>query len=134
MKQPIGQFSGKNWILTETWECKLSPVYRLPALNITVLPGFTSDGASIPRILWPLVGPRFAPETFAAAFAHDALYGAHLTRRAYADYQFYFLLRELDVRRIKAESYWAAVRTCGWFAWRKSKEEIESARKFINLS
>jgi hypothetical protein len=78
--QPIGAFcSDTEWMLHKPWRV----ITRLGTLLI--LPGFKSDGASIPKFLWSIVGPRFAPTTFAAALAHDALYRSGLCSRKDAD-------------------------------------------------
>ena len=39
----------------------------------TVLPGFISDGASIPPLFWQLAGPPFGGEYTEAAILHDAM-------------------------------------------------------------
>lgn len=46
--------------------------------GIVAIPkGFESDGATIPRILWPLASP-FDDELRVAAVVHDYLYTTHL--------------------------------------------------------
>ena len=41
---------------------------------VHVHPGFRTDGASIPRLLWRVFGSPYDPDIFAAAIGHDALY------------------------------------------------------------
>jgi len=125
---PVGRFDPdlRVWVLTWPWRVQVDgDVWTIGA-------GFISDGASIPRFLWPVVGPQFDPRTFTAAFLHDVLYAVQLTSRAYADERFYEDLRRVGIRRTKAWAYWAAVRAFGWAAWRsKSPGEIAWARDLI---
>lgn len=132
MKQPVGRFDTESglWELTRQWVCDLGA-----AGVLTILPGFRSDGASIPRVLWPYVGPRLAARTFPAALAHDALYASHLVTRATADRVFWRLLRIMGVGPVKAGAYWLAVRIGGWLAWRaKTPSSIAVARCVVSLS
>ena len=128
LTQPIGRFSGGGlWELVEQWECPLSDGSLL-----VVMPGFQSDGASIPRFLWPAVGPRFNPRTFAAAFCHDALYASKLRSRAFADNEFRRHLSMLSFRLERC--YWLAVRVFGRSAWRRHKEHsVERAKMYVSI-
>lgn len=113
--QPVGRFDAESgqWIAAQDWCCDLSD-----GSVLVIRSGFRSDGASIPRPLWPLVGPRFAASTFPAALAHDAMYAGELVPRDMADREFMLLLRATGVCRFKARAYWLAVRGFGWLVWR----------------
>jgi hypothetical protein len=128
LSQPIGRFNHNGmWELSHRWECKLSD-----GRTLVVQDGFESDGASIPRLLWPAVGPRFNPRTFVAAFAHDALYASKLTTRKFADDEFLHMLKLLRFRLPYA--YWLGVRVGGWAAWRGHKGfSVERARLYVSL-
>lgn len=112
--RPVGEFDSVagDWNLTAEWRVETR-------IGLLVLkPGFRSDGASIPRILWTAVGPRYAPDTFAPALAHDALYAAELPqrggwRRAEADAVFRDMLAAQGVGFARRWAYWAAVRIWG---------------------
>lgn len=129
--QPIGRFDPESglWVATTRWTVQLSDGYWL-----VVEPGFVSDGASIPRRLWRVCGPRYAPTTFAPALAHDALYAARLLPRARADSEFRRLLQYNGVGYFKAWSYFRAVRAFGWIAYRRhTPETIARAREFVQI-
>lgn len=129
--QPIGKFDPEAglWVSTEVWRVELSGGEWLQ-----IEPGFVSDGASIPRFLWRVCGPRYAPTTFAPALAHDALYAARLVSRERADSEFRRLLQYNGVGYFKAWSYFRAVRMFGWLPWRKrSEESITAARELVRL-
>ncbi len=129
--QPTGRFNSVTglWVPTEIWRCPLESGGVL-----VVKPGFESDGASIPRILWPAVGPRYAATTFPAALCHDSLYAAELLTRSVADAEFHRLLRGFGVNRVKAYAYWAFVRAGGWSAYLlHSKESVAAAREVVSI-
>jgi hypothetical protein len=88
---------------------------------ITVPKNFITDGASIPRIFWPIMSP--SGEYFEAAIIHDFLYSLcgnkyQLTRKQ-ADDIFNEGMKELGVKpRTRLTIYWA-VRICGWYPYKK---------------
>jgi hypothetical protein len=129
--QPTGKFNSASglWLLTEPWKC---PMTR--GRTLCIAPGFESDGASIPRCLWSLVGPRYAAKTFPAALAHDALYAAELTDRGEADWEFLILLEKMNVSWLRRNAYYSAVRLAGWTVWRNHTEaSIEDARRYCAI-
>jgi hypothetical protein len=129
--QPEGRFDEKTgqWELTRPWACPLSV-----GNSLSLDPGFTSDGASIPRVLWPLVGPRFGAKTFPAALAHDALYAAELLSRRQCDMEFARLLGLYGVGWFRRRLYYRAVRGFGWIVWqRHSVSSVAQARSLARL-
>ncbi len=92
---------------------------------IKVPRGFVCDGASIPRILWPLSGGPFEGKHRDAALVHDALYASHRCAkhtgdqfdRATADRVFYEAMRAGGVDAIRATCKYLAVRMFGGRAW-----------------
>jgi hypothetical protein len=94
---------------------------------VTVPTGFLSDGASVPRLFWPILGPfgdAFSQESyFAGAIIHDWLYNARaaktgITRRQ-ADAIFLSAMEDLRVPWLTRRTVWAAVRAFGWIHFRK---------------
>ena len=126
--QPVGRFDDLTglWTLTELWACDIGG-----GRTLYIAPGFESDGASIPRFLWRVAGPQYAPQTFPAALCHDALYAAELVERGDADNVFYQHLRLRGVNVVKALAYWRAVRAFGWVPWmRHDPAAVEQARLY----
>ena len=85
---------------------------------ITVPAGFETDGASVPRLFWPIC-PKFSNYTNAAV-VHDYLYfhravPGHFDEydRADADRIFLELMRELGVSRWQRWAMYSAVRMFG---------------------
>ena len=129
--QPTGHFDADagQWVATLDWCADLSN-----GCALIVLAGFASDGASIPRLLWPFVGPRYAPRTFPAALAHDALYASELLPRRACDDEFRRLLILTGVGRGKARAYWCGVRAFGWAVWmRHTLTSVTAARLLVDV-
>ena len=105
------------------WKLAMPLVYR-DALHgdITVYPGAITDGASVPRPLWSIVGsPLRDTRVVKAAAIHDQLYktlGAGLTRKQ-CDQVFCRALRDEGVSWVKAATYYIGVRIGGWIGWRR---------------
>jgi hypothetical protein len=131
-EQPVGKFDGKTgkWTLTEAWAVRVNT----NSLRVMILHGFKSDGASIPRWLWPVVGPRLAAKTFPAALLHDALYESKLFARWFADAEFYRLLVGFGAGRLKARLYWLAVRVFGGVFWKRiSEQDVKATRHLVKV-
>jgi hypothetical protein len=73
--------------------------------------GFTTDGASVPRLLWWLFPPH--GRYMAAAVLHDYLLRMPQLRRAEADRQFLQVMRQMGVARWRRLAMFAAVRLWG---------------------
>ena len=88
-------------------------------VNVRAL--FISDGASIPKVLWSVIGHPFSKHYRKQAVLHDWLYRTsdHGFTRNQADLIFYDSLREEDMGFIKASMLYLGVRVGGWKAWDK---------------
>ena len=100
--------------------------------RFTVREGFHTDGASIPRIFWTLIGGPARAAFMEAAVLHDWHYvraswydrtGRSLVHnivdRKEADDIFYGLLKKNKVHPFRAWLMWLAVRSFGWLYWKK---------------
>ena len=116
----------------------LKEQYRihLPIVDSTleVDSGVYTDGASIPRPLWSVIGHPFSPKLIAPAFVHDMLYCSESFERDVCDKIFYELLLE-DNFFIKSETIYLTVRTFGWITtWRGHTEEsVADARTKVRI-
>ena len=81
--------------------------------------GFVTDGASIPRCVWPIVGPPIRSNHFRAAVVHDWLCenAQSYDERLMGDAKFFALLRKYGVPRWKRSVMYLAVRLAGWWTW-----------------
>jgi hypothetical protein len=102
---------------------------------VHVLPGFRSDGASIPRFFWRLLGSPYDPDIIVEAIAHDALYRGEIVPRKDADAAFLRLMEEYGVRKRRRRAIWIGVRLFGWLTWlRHTPESVAEARRHIQLA
>lgn len=86
-----------------------------------VLPvGFESDGASVPRILWPVVFPADDLQAMFGAFVHDFVYRTHPRgwSKAQADDEFKYLLERGGVSKRRARLAYLGVKLFGGPSWR----------------
>lgn len=96
-------------------------VYYTPFGRYIVPPGFESDGASMPRFFWRLIGHPFSMDYLREAILHDYFYRTQTVTRKHADRIFLSMLKEkLSVR---SRIIHLALRLFGWIAWRKNKQK-----------
>lgn len=120
---------------------ELRGVYRvkLPICGRTlnVLPGYRTDGASVPRLFWTLFGiTPFDPDFLApCAGAHDPLYSTELLSRRDADAEMAALMKINGDRAARwAKRFHLAVRMGGGSVWRKHTDRtIAAARTYCQL-
>jgi len=90
---------------------------------ITVPTGFQSDGASIPRLFWPILQPD--GPFFPAAIIHDYLYSRHSNKlgidRKTADLIFKEAMFNLGIGWVTRETIYRAVRLGGGIPWKREK-------------
>ena len=103
--------------------CRLLRILQALAYISTLGPvvapvGFVTDGASIPRIFWAILGPHGS--YFAAAIIHDFLYSARNTTytRRQADQIFLEAMKDCGVGLVKRQVIFRAVRIGGAFAFK----------------
>ena len=94
------------------------------AVNYREVPkGFITDGASIPRFLWRVLGSPMEPQTCGAAIRHDYAYTRGELPRKEADDRFYGNLRAAGVGVPRAFCYWLGVRAFGWIFYNNKGDD-----------
>ncbi len=89
-------------------------VYEVGEWLVEVPEGFKTDGASVPRFFWRIVGTPFEPDFIGPAVAHDYAYKNKIGTRRAADRAFRLLLDRTGVSRWRQWAMWLAVRVIGW--------------------
>lgn len=118
---------GDLWILTED----LVAWWR--GRRIVVSRGYPTDGASIPRAAWAVIGHPW-DYYLPAAIVHDALYAAEVWPRQEADACFHDLMQALSVEHFRLHAMYYAVRLFGLWAWRHhTPESIAYARAHLMI-
>ena len=109
-KPIVRPLAGTDYVLAED--------YYFPAtvggwdVTVHVMPGFRTDGASIPRLLWPIFGSPYDPDIIAD-----------------------MMKRRGRIRAWKRRRIWLGVRLFGWIAWlRHTPEGVAEARRHISLA
>ena len=132
-KPIIRPLAGTDYVLAED--------YYFPAMvggwNVVVhvMPGFRTDGASIPRLLWFIFGSPYDPDIMADAIAHDAMYRGRIVPRKAADDTFRDMMEKSGIKRWKSRRIWLGVRLFGWITWlRHTPEGVAEARRHIQLA
>ncbi len=105
---PEGKYDRTLYLLLEDFEFS----------GVTVPKGFITDGATIPRIFWPILPP--VHRYFPAAVVHDYL----LTQvsRDEADEEFNICLKELNISTFRRLAMYGAVRL--YANWNKLKRKF----------
>ena len=83
--------------------------------GIKIPAGFTWNGASIPRALWPVIGSPFEPRLQAPAMVHDYCCHSGFNRKK-ADKVFRKLLIANGVSKVRANIMYAGVRAAAFWS------------------
>lgn len=112
---------GGRWKLTAPFEyhSKKYGIFKVPEF-------FISDGASIPKFAFSLIGGRWTGKYVEASIIHDYLYFTQTTKRSYADRVFLEGMKILGVGWLKRRVMYLAVRVWGWKPWNKHKRRIKN--------
>lgn len=93
--------------------------------KIGVPGGFVTDGASIPRLLWTVVGHPLGKYAQAAVL-HDYLYYRNMYTRKKCDNIFLDGMKTLKVNYIKRYAMYYAVRAISWIPWNYYRRQNSS--------
>ena len=108
---------GSGVVLTASYDCALPFGW-----SVVVPEGFVSDGASIPRWAWPIVGPPLRGKHLEPAVVHDYLCERSFKlvdyeARVMADAAFFLLLKRFGVPYWKRALMYVAVRFWGRYTY-----------------
>lgn len=89
------------------------------AFTLTVPADFVSDGASIPKILWPIIGAPIGNKHLPAAIVHDFLCesACDYEQRLIGDAVFFELLKRCGVAYWRRAAMYCGVRIYARFFW-----------------
>ena len=107
-----------RWELEAPWDVELPP-NKSGRVAVRIPAGFRTDGASIPRYLWSVVGQPMRAAFARAAIVHDFYYRTQTIQRSTADAIFRDMLLEDGVSKARAQVMYRAVQWFGWIPWRK---------------
>ena len=128
-------FTGKTIlerIDASKYKLKSALTFKTEYIEVTVKNGLLTDGASIPRLFWTIIGCPMTGKYVGSALIHDGLYASEAIPRKEADKLFIKMLADNGVGYIKRKLMYAAVRVAGGFVWKKHKAaDVEEASKYV---
>lgn len=101
--------------------------YYTSAGMFVVPQGFESDGASLPRLFWRLLGHPFSMDYLWEAVLHDYLYRTQTDSRKVADSIFFNLLK--DKMPVRSRLIYWSLRLFGWIAWNSNRKKLKESKK-----
>ena len=111
----------------ESWEVAESFEYHVGSEDsneiIKVPKGFITDGASIPKIFWSIIGGPWGKYGYAAV-VHDYLYYKHIYTRRRSDQIFLEAMEVLGVSKWKRNTMYVAVRMFSWLFWNRKRKPL----------
>lgn len=120
--QPVNEpIEGGNYRLVRNYRIQHA------GYHFTILKGFVYDGASIPRLVWPIIGMTPDGLLRGGALVHDALYRNggvmpgidHVFTRKEADGIFHSLMAEAGVKPRRAYLAYVGVRLFGRWSFKE---------------
>ena len=101
---------------------------------IIVKRGFVTDGASIPKWLWWLVGSPFTGNYTNAAIIHDALYASEAVNKSFADTMFLKIMEMDGVGWFRRNAMYLAVDMFGHHVWdTHTADSVKEANNFVEV-
>ena len=132
-KPTVRPLEGSDYELAESFFFQ-AKVERVWDVVVHVKPGFKTDGASIPRLLWRVFGSPYDPDIFPSAIGHDALYRGEIVPRKDADRAFLKMMEKSGVPEKKRRLVYRGVRWFGWITWLgHTDESVAEARRYIEM-
>ena len=139
MKPHFVQFCGYRPNPANGYEVVLDGdlVFETDDFIIRIYAGFASDGGSLPRITWTLLGiAPFDVRCVYGFFVHDFLYRSQLLSQKIADDTLYNILSiPPSPNAVQRYLIWSNLRLWGWQAYNaKTPAEIKEACKFGEIT
>lgn len=121
-------------INAHTYELLSSLTFENDDIKITVKKGYKTDGASIPRAFYTIVGCPLMGLYVGSAIIHDALYDSQLLSKEESDALFLQMLADNGVSKLKQKLMYWAVKYLGNSYWKNVKPEaIEESRNLVSI-
>lgn len=130
-------FSGKTIlerIDSVNYKLKSSLSFENDTFKVTIKDGLLTDGASIPKIFWSIIGCPLNGKYVGSALIHDGLYGSHKLSKQMSDKLFLDMMKHNGVGKIRRTLMYLAVKFGGSSAYKdKTPEYIEETSKYVDV-
>jgi hypothetical protein len=111
-------------ISNSLWKLQDDFSYENDYIKVVVKSGFTTDGASIPKVLWSIVGNPLEDDLLKPAIIHDGMYALMQLPRLTCDKLLKEMLLFNGVSKVKAYLIYYSVRLFGLSNWRKDTKNM----------
>lgn len=102
---------------------------------VTIKKGLMTDGASIPRLFWSIIGCPLSGKYVGSALIHDGLYGSHALNKEESDKLFLEMMQHNNVGYIKRNLMYLAVKYGGKHAYYdKTDDYIKKTSKYVVIT
>jgi hypothetical protein len=113
------------------WKLQDDFSYENDYIQVTVKSNFVTDGASIPKVFWSVVGNPLENDLLKPAIIHDGLYTLMQLPRATCDKLLKEMLLFNGTSKMKAYFIYYAVRLFGGSHWKKDTTDMI---KFVQIN
>jgi hypothetical protein len=113
------------------WKLQDDFSYENDSIQVTVKSDFTTDGASIPKVFWSVVGNPLENDLLKPAIIHDGLYILMQLKRLECDKLLKEMLLFNGTSKAKVYFIYYAVRLLGGSHWKKDTTDI---MKFVEIN
>ena len=98
---------------------------------VTIKKGLKTDGLSIPRLFWTIIGNPYNPKYVGSGIIHDGLYQSHAVPQKEADLLFKSMLKHNGVGIIRRNLMYYALRLFGSLAYSNAYKNISENKHFV---
>ena len=121
---------GESWEVVEAFEYHVGSEDSFEVIRIPK--GFITDGASIPKIFWSIIGGPWGKYGYAAV-VHDFLYHKKIYTRKKSDQIFLEAMEVLGVSKWKRLTMYWSVRLTAWICWNKKRKPFIPTKPIMVL-
>jgi hypothetical protein len=105
------------------WKLQDNFGYENDSIKVTIKSGFITDGASIPKLFWNIIGNPFEDDLLKPSIIHDGLYTCMQLQRESCDKLLKEMLLFNGVSKIRTYLIYYAVRIFGSSHWNKDTSD-----------
>lgn len=130
-------FSGKTIlerIDSDVYKLKSSLTYENDQYKVTIKSGLLTDGASIPKVLWSIIGCPMNGKYVGSALIHDGLYASHALSKEESDLLFLDMMKDNGVTEWRRTLMYYAVKFFGSSAYNsKTADYITETQNYVTV-
>ena len=130
-------FSGKTVlerINSDTYMLRDELSFENSKYKVTIKPGLLTDGASIPKVFWSIIGCPLNGKYVGSALIHDGLYASHVLSKEESDLLFLDMMEHNKVSLWRRKLMYWAVKFGGGSSYNgKSAKYIAETKNYVTV-